>query len=43
MTSLKGIPAAPGVAMGKAFFVDSGEVSVPRRSITSDQVPGEVL
>ncbi|MBI2495829.1 MAG: phosphoenolpyruvate--protein phosphotransferase [Candidatus Omnitrophica bacterium] len=43
MTSLKGIPAAPGIAMGKALFFDSGDVSVPRRPITEDHVPAEVL
>ena len=43
MTSLKGIPAAPGVAMGKALFFDSEDVSIPRRPITEDRVPLEVL
>lgn len=43
MTSLKGIPAAPGVAMGKAVFLASEELAVPRRSITDDQLPYEVL
>ena len=43
MISLKGIPAAPGVAMGKTLFFDSEALAVPRRSITEDQVSGEVL
>ena len=43
MTSLKGIPAAPGVAMGRAVLFDSGEIAVPRRAITEAQVPHEVL
>ncbi len=43
MTPLKGIPAAPGVAMGKAVFLASEDVPVPRRSITDDQIPYEVL
>ena len=43
MISLKGIPAAPGVAMGKALFFDSEAVTVPRRPITPDQVSAEVL
>ena len=43
MITLKGIPAAPGVAMGKAFFFDRENVSVPRRAIADDQVPYEVL
>ncbi len=42
-TTLKGIPAAPGIAMGKALFLDGEELSVPRRSITEDQVPYEML
>ncbi len=43
MNTLKGIPAAPGIAMGKAVFFDSEEPSIPRRSITEDQIPYEVL
>ncbi len=43
MISLKGIPAAPGIAMGKALIFDSGEVAVPKRPITEDQIPYEVL
>src|SRR3989338_2113064 len=43
MTSLKGIPAAPGVAMGKALFFDSDTVAVPRRRPPPEQVSAEVL
>ncbi len=43
MISLKGIPAAPGVAMGSALFFDSEEPTAPRRAITEDQIPYEVL
>ena len=43
MTSLKGIPAAPGIAMGKALFFDSEALSVPRRAITENQISSEVL
>ena len=43
MTSLKGIPASPGVAMGNALFFDMEALTVPRRSITPEQVSGEVL
>ena len=43
MTTLKGIPAAPGVAMGKALLFDSEALSVPKRSITEEQIPHEVL
>jgi len=44
MITLKGIPAAPGVAMGKALFLeDSQELSVPKRPITEAEIPLEVL
>jgi phosphotransferase system enzyme I (PtsI) len=44
MITLKGIPAAPGVAMGKALFLDdSEEVLVSKRTIMEEQIPGEVL
>ncbi|MBI4597936.1 MAG: phosphoenolpyruvate--protein phosphotransferase [Candidatus Omnitrophica bacterium] len=43
MIHLKGIPAAPGIAIGKTLFFDSEDVSVPRRAIAEDQVPYEVL
>lgn len=41
MISLKGIPAAPGVAIGKAYRFDHEEPLVPRRPITAKQVPEE--
>ncbi len=43
MITLRGIPAAPGVAIGKALLFDSEELLVPKRSITEEQIPGEVL
>ena len=43
MIVLRGIPAAPGVAIGKALLFDSEELLVPRRAITEEQIPGEVL
>ena len=43
MTSLKGIPAAPGVAMGKALFLDSEALQVPRYVIAPEAVSVEVL
>lgn len=43
MISLKGIPASPGVAMGRSMYYDSGELLVPRRAITEAQIPSEVL
>jgi len=43
MITLKGIPAAPGVAIGKSLLFDSEDLLVPRRTITDDQIPMEVL
>ncbi len=43
MITLKGIPAAPGVAMGKAFLFDSEELSPPRRTIAEQEIPLELL
>ena len=43
MTTLKGIPAAPGIAMGKAMLFDSEAVAVPRRSISEQEISLEVL
>lgn len=38
----RGIGVSPGVAIGKAFIFDSGEVVVIKRSIDADQVPLEI-
>ena len=44
MTSLKGIPAAPGVAMGSALrFADTDELPIPKGSIVEAEIPIEVL
>ncbi|MBI3324003.1 MAG: phosphoenolpyruvate--protein phosphotransferase [Candidatus Omnitrophica bacterium] len=43
MITLRGIPASPGVAIGKALLFDSEELLVPRRSITAEQIPQEVM
>lgn len=43
MVVLKGIPAAPGVAIGKALFFDSEELALHRRAITLQEVPLELL
>jgi len=43
MITLKGVPAAPGVAMGKSLLYDVEEPILQRRTITEDQVPTEVL
>ncbi|MBN1526926.1 MAG: phosphoenolpyruvate--protein phosphotransferase, partial [Candidatus Omnitrophica bacterium] len=39
---LKGIPAAPGIAIGKAFLLDREQYVIPRRTIKEDQVPAEI-
>ncbi len=43
MIILRGIPASPGVAFGKALLFDSEELLVPRRPIPPDQIPLEIL
>ena len=43
MIILKGIPAAPGVAIGKALLFDSEALHVPKRPITDEQIPYEVF
>ncbi len=43
MQTFKGIPAAPGIAIGSALLFDSGELSLPRRPITEPEIPLEVL
>ena len=39
---LRGIPASPGISMGKAFLLDSEEITIPRRRITPAEVPQEI-
>jgi len=39
---LKGIPAAPGIAMGHAYIVDNQETIVVPRSIMEQEVPIEI-
>ena len=39
---LKGISAAPGIAMGKAFLLDREQYVIPRRTIKEDQIPAEI-
>ena len=43
MITLRGIPASAGVAIGKVLLFDSEDLLVPHRTITEDQIPGEVL
>jgi phosphoenolpyruvate-protein phosphotransferase (PTS system enzyme I) len=39
---LSGIAASPGVAVGKVCFFDSGQLYVPRRYVSRDQLEAEV-
>ncbi len=38
---VKGVPVAPGMAVGVALFHDEGDVDIPVLSITADQVKAE--
>ena len=42
MKVLKGIAASPGVSIGKAFLLDSEELSIPRREIRETGVAKEI-
>jgi len=39
---MKGVPASPGVAIGRAFLLDSEEVSVPKHAISAAAIPQEI-
>jgi len=39
---LKGIPASPGISIGKAFLFGREQYTIPRRAIKDDQVASEV-
>ncbi len=41
-TILKGIPASPGIVIGKAFLFGREQYAIPRRSVREDQVPDEI-
>jgi len=43
MITLRGIPASPGVAIGKALLFDSEELLVPRRAIAPEEIAKEVM
>ncbi|PJC48690.1 MAG: phosphoenolpyruvate--protein phosphotransferase, partial [Candidatus Omnitrophica bacterium CG_4_9_14_0_2_um_filter_42_8] len=40
--SLKGIPASPGIAIGKAFLFDTRQLVVTERDIKQDVIPSEI-
>ncbi len=42
MKLLKGIAASPGIVIGKAYVLDSEEMSIPQRTITAVSIPKEI-
>lgn len=38
----KGIPVSPGLAIAPAIVLDSEQFRIPRRSITAEEVEGEL-
>ena len=42
MITLKGIPASPGICIGKAFLFDSQKVSVIKKKISKESIPKEI-
>jgi phosphotransferase system enzyme I (PtsI) len=42
MRTLKGIAASPGVAIGRAFLLDSESLSIPQKTIRESAVPKEI-
>ena len=42
MAELKGIPASPGVVIGKVFFLDKEEFQIKKRRIRKDMVPKNI-
>ncbi|HTP50390.1 MAG TPA: phosphoenolpyruvate--protein phosphotransferase [Anaeromyxobacteraceae bacterium] len=41
-TTLMGLPASPGIAVGRAWTVDRRKVRTPRRTLAPDEVEGEL-
>ena len=41
-TILKGLPAAPGITIGKAYLLDSEDFTISRRHITEKDLPEEI-
>ena len=39
---IKGIPASPGIVIGKAYLLDSQEIRVTKRRIKAAEIPGEI-
>ncbi len=42
MKTLKGIAASPGVAIGKAFLLDSENIAIPKKVIKESAIPKEI-
>ncbi len=42
MKALKGIAASPGVAIGRAYVLDSEDVSIPKKPIKESAIPKEI-
>lgn len=42
MEQVRGVPASPGVVVGKAFIIASERLEIPRRSISEEEVPEEL-
>ena len=40
---LRGIPAAPGIAIGKAYVFGTEEALPPKRPISKEEIPASVL
>jgi len=41
-TVLKGLPAAPGITIGKAYLLDSEDFTISKRHITEKDLPDEI-
>src|SRR3989338_1935948 len=42
MKTVRGIAASPGVAIGKAFVLDSEDLSIPKKAIKESAIPKEI-
>ncbi len=42
MKSLKGIPASPGIAIGKAFLINSEEIQIVKKPIRESDIPKQI-
>lgn len=39
---MKGVPASPGVSIGRAFLLDSEEISIPKQPVQATAIPQEI-